>query len=317
MPITILYGQDDYRRNRALKQLRDASITPELGTLGYHLLEKPSLSELTEALQATTFALGGLPFYEVQHFELLGKAASKDKDKALAFLMEVLETQADQKIIVFVSDSFDRKYKLPKWLNKHGDAQNFEVMPFWKGQEVAQLLQHEVGQLGIQITHQAAFLLADHLGHALRPLVSECEKLHAYTHGEQITEAHVHLLTLLDEGAFPIIEAWLQGRVSPQIVHQLKQLFTTTHPLQFLSLLQRQLAYHHRLKLGLSQGWSIDDIAKSEGKKSYPVQKDLQGIRQITLETIESRMIKVLQAEFDIKRGRREATQAIEGLMFA
>jgi len=296
MAITILYGQDDYRRNRTLKQLRDASITPELGALGYHFFDKPSLSELTETLQATTFALGGLPFYEIHNFAYLAKAGFKEQEKVIAFLLTVLETQATQKTIIFVADTMDRKYKIPKWLAKNGDAQNFEVLPFWKGQEVAQLLQHEVSQLGIHISHQAAFLLAEHLGHALRPLVSECEKLHAYTKGEQITEEHVHLLTLLDEGTFPLIEAWLENRVSPQIIPQLHQLFVTTHPLQFLSLAQRQLSYHHRLKLGLRQGWSIDDLAKSEGKKSYPVQLDLQKIRHITLDMIESRKRSVLQA---------------------
>ena len=319
MAIHVLYGPEEYRRQRALTKLREASVSEALGALGQHHLDQPGIQALCEQLQTATLALGGLPYYEITHFSPLMKSPGAEKAKAIEALIEVLAMQATQKTIVFVSEGFDRKLKLPKWLSKAEavHVQSFDIPPFWKGNEAAQSLQQEAQTLGIRLDFPAATLLCEHLGHALRPLITECERLHAYTRGQTVTRDIIQRLSVLDDDAFTLIDHWLQGRLSPKALAKLPELFRRTHPLQFLALLQRQVAYHHRIKSAQTVGHSIEETAKREGKKPYPVQKDLEKLRHVPLSRLTQRRQDILTQEHAIKRGDIEATQAIDLLLMA
>ncbi len=319
MTLYVLYGADEYRKERHLKALRKDLVSAEFGALMHQVLESPTLSQVSETINTSFFALGGLPVVEIHEFSLLHKSSEEDK-KSLPSLIESIEAHASQKHLIFVSTKFDRKLKLPKWLSTFSEGQclHFEVLPFYKQDEIVQLLMEECQLLGIRIQKAAALRLVEFLGSELRPLINECEKLHAFVNAQVIELPHVESFSVLDAKAFDIVDAWLQEQLTPRSVHDLNALLITENPLRFMALLLNRVEYFYRLKLGLAKGLSVDAIAQQEGKKSYPVQKDLQKMRPISLERLAQRKRQLLYTEYQVKSGHYSQPKlALEELLFA
>lgn len=319
MTLYVLHGADEYRKERHLKALRKDLVSAEFGALMHQVLESPTLSQVSETINTSFFALGGLPVVEIHEFSLLHKSSEEDK-KSLPSLIESIEAHASQKHLIFVSTKFDRKLKLPKWLSTFSEGQclHFEVLPFYKQDEIAQLLMEECQLLGIRIQKAAALRLVEFLGSELRPLINECEKLHAFVNAQVIELPHVESFSVLDAKAFDIVDAWLQEQLTPRSVHDLNALLITENPLRFMALLLNRVEYFYRLKLGLAKGLSVDAIAQQEGKKSYPVQKDLQKMRPISLERLAQRKRQLLHTEYQVKSGHYSQPKlALEELLFA
>jgi len=319
MTLYVLHGADEYRKERQLKALRKELVNAEYGAFMHQILESPSLGKVLETINTSFFALGGLPVVEIHEFSLLHKSSEEDK-KNLPPLIESIEAQASQKHLIFVSTKLDRKLKLPKWLSNFPEGQclHFEVLPFYKQDETAQLLIQECQMLGIRIQMPAALRLVEFLGSDLRPLINECEKLHAFVNAEVIQVHHVEAFSVLDAKAFDIVDAWLQEQLTHRSVHDLNALLITENPLRFMALLLNRVEYFYRLKLGLAKGLSIDAIAQQEGKKSYPVQKDLQKMRAISLERLAERKRQLLYTEYQVKSGHYSQPKlALEELLLA
>ena len=307
MAIHVFYGTDEYRKERAVKALRQQLVNLDLGGLTHQVLENPTFSQLLETLSTSFFALGGLPVVEVHHWQGLYDLKEDDKGR-VPELIETLEMQAEQKDIIFVSPKLDVRMKLGKWLKaQKGIHLNlFETPAFWDPEKAVQFLMEECQYLGIRLSRNAAFLLVEFMGNDLRPLVNECEKLHAFTNAQMIEEHHVRSFSVLDDQTFSLVDAWLQQRLTHRSIHDLNALLVTDAPIKFLALLSSRVNYYYRLKRGLAMGQSLDEIAQAEGKKTFPIQKDLEKMRGLSLKQLTHLKRRLLEVEFSLKTGGGE-----------
>jgi DNA polymerase III delta subunit len=140
----------------------------------------------------------------------------------------------------------------------------------------------------------------------------ECETLALYANGEHITVAHLEQVLTLNSRMFPLMDAWLQGRVTPTFLQDIRALFTHTHPLQFLTALSTRLNYHYRIKRGLALGQTLEEIARQEGKKTYPVQKDSQLLRGVSPQQLARKRLALQYCDLAIKTGSKPAQDAVE-----
>jgi DNA polymerase III delta subunit len=85
-------------------------------------------------------------------------------------------------------------------------------------------------------------------------------------------------------------------------------------PVKFLALLLSRVEYYYRLKQGLAVGQSLDALSQAEGKKTYPVQKDLQKMRGLTLERLSQLKHLLLKTERALKSGTQQPVLALEQL---
>ncbi len=313
MAIHVFYGTDAYRKERAFKALRQKLVNTDLGGLTHHVLEKPRLSQVLETLNTSFFALGGLPVVELHHWEGLYDPSEEDK-RLIPELMDTLALQSEQKDILFMTPKLDVRLKLGKWLKSHAQCYVYDVPPFYKPEEAVHLLLEECKHLGIALTMEAATLLVEHVGHDLRPLVNECEKLHAFTNAQRIDVHHVTRFSVLDAQTFSLVDAWLQQRLTHRSIHDLNALLVREAPVKFLALLLSRVEYYYRLKQGLAVGQSLDALSQAEGKKTYPVQKDLQKMRGLTLERLSQLKHLLLKTERALKSGTQQPVLALEQL---
>ncbi len=318
MAIHVFYGSDEYRKERAFRALRKQVVNTDLGALTHHVLEDPSMTQLLETLNTSYFALGGLPVVEIRHWQ--GLYDLKEDDKArVPELMEALDAQADQKELVFLSNKLDVRTKLGKWLKTHpkSELHGFEPPPFWEVESAVGLLIEECQHLDIRLSRQAALLLVEFMGNDLRTLINECEKLHAFTLAQVIEVHHVRSFSVLDAQTFSVVDAWLQRRLTHRSMHDLNALLVHDAPIKFLALLSSRVNYYYRLKRGLAVGQSIETLAQSEGKKTFPVQKDLDKVRGLTLNHLEVLKRRLLEVEFRLKRGEDNPVLLLEQFMLS
>ncbi|MCE2930388.1 MAG: hypothetical protein LW809_03235 [Vampirovibrionales bacterium] len=316
MAIHVFYGTDEYRKERAFRALRKQVVNSELGALTHHVLDDPSFSQLLETLNTSFFALGGLPVVEVHHWQ--GLYDLKEDDKArVPELIEALEAQAEQKDIIFLSTKLDVRMKLGKWIKSHKASQLhvFDTPAFWDAEKAVHLLMEECQLLEIRLSRDAAFLLVEFMGNDLRPLINECEKLHAFTNAQVIEAHHVRSFSVLDAQTFSVVDAWLQKRLTHRSMHDLNALLVNDAPIKFLALLSSRVNYYYRIKRGLAVGQSLDEIAQVEGKKVFPIQKDLEKVRGLSLANLEVLKRRLLEVEFRLKSGEDNPALVLEQLM--
>jgi DNA polymerase-3 subunit delta len=179
------------------------------------------------------------------------------------------------------------------------------------------LLIEECQHLDIRLSRQAALLLVEFMGNDLRTLINECEKLHAFTMAHVIEVHHVRSVSVLDAQTFSVVDAWLQRRLTHRSMHDLNALLVHDAPIKFLALLSSRVNYYYRLKRGLAVGQSIETLAQSEGKKTFPVQKDLEKVRGLTLNHLEVLKRRLLEVEFRLKRGEDNPVLLLEQFMLS
>jgi DNA polymerase III delta subunit len=315
MSLHLVYGSDEYRRTKTLAHLRETYLIGDFTALNHHILKAPTLNQLLEAVTTASFSLMGQPVIEVHHFYALHEAES---NKArLEQLLEALSEGAETRHILFVSEKADKKLKFTKELMKHPQCHvdEFKVPVFWDADTAYQLLQQECHALAVAIAPEALRLLIEHLGHELAVLVPECQKLFLYTKGRMVTVADVRQVSQLNQDNFHLIEQWLNSKVEATVFQDLKALLSHTAPLPFIALMTTMLNYHYRIKRGLALGLSFDEIARQEGKKTYPLQKDAGKLRHATLHSLEEKRIQLMKAETAIKSGREIDVHVLESLL--
>ena len=320
MPITLLSGDDTYRVQRHLNQIRTQALQSPLGELGVQRLENPTPQALLEAVGTRSLAFGCLPLLEVNQFCWFNRA-TKDthEDNQLKNLLESLQEAAVDKDIWFITPKADGKLKFTKQLKGILTPPNNEIAytipPFWDVQTAVQLLLTECQQEGIKLDRPVAQRLVEANGFALQPLMTECRKLWVYTGNKPVTLKDLTIMGHLGEGTFELIRQWLNRQQTPQFWQALHELLLTQHPLQLMALLHHQVEYVQGLKIGLQVGQSVDEIADRLGKKSFFIQKELERFSGVSVERLAHLKKQLLQVDFDVKTGGLEAHLALDVLM--
>jgi DNA polymerase III delta subunit len=322
MSISVHYGDEDYLLQQSVVQLREAVINPAAASLGHKRLQAPKIGEVLEAIGAVYFNLGGKTLIEIHDFSFLHKAATASSDeKALAELMDLLETLDDSKHVAFIGEKVNRTVKFPKWLlsgrSLKVTVHEFKIPAFWQTDEAIRLLMQECKRRNLAIEPKAAMALIDHLGVSMRPLLNEIEKLATYAGARPINSADVALLSAHDENTFRMLADWLHQRQREQVFSTLDELLLRQHPVPIFALTQSWLGNLFRLRYWQRIGLSEKDMADRSKKHPYKIKKDLQEHANVPFERLESLRDKLLDLEWQAKTGGLSARLALEMLMAA
>jgi DNA polymerase-3 subunit delta len=319
MSISLYYGDEEYLLRQEVKRLREATINPQMGSLGYKKLESPSIGEVLEVIGSVCFNLGGKTLIEIHDFPYLNKAASGADEKQLAELMTLLENHDESKHILFVSTRINRSVKFPKWLTSHKklglDLRECKTLAFYQSNEATQRLIMEARRQGIHIEPKAAALLVEHQGVSLLPLMSEVEKLSVYAANRNITAQDVTTLSNHNENTFHMLANWLQGKNRAEVFHTLDELLLRQHPVQLFGLTQSWLGNIFQLRYWQQKGVSEAQMAEMTKKHPFKIKKDLQEFGRIPFARLEKLRSKLLDLEYKSKTGELNAKIALEMLM--
>jgi DNA polymerase III subunit delta len=177
-PAYFLYGEDEYRKDDALRALLDAAVDP--ATRDFNLDQRKGAD-----LDAETLAsLLGMPPMMAERRVVVIRDASGLRKDARAALERYLASPAPDVLLVLTAGADDgRDPGLP-------NVEPVEIKPH-TGAELPRWIVGRLERLGARITPGAVQLLQDAVGTDAGQLSIEMDKLASYSSGREIDEAAV------------------------------------------------------------------------------------------------------------------------------
>jgi DNA polymerase-3 subunit delta len=321
----ILYGQDDFSLNQAVKEIkaglgdREMLATSTTNLEGQHL----TLSELRNKCGAAPFLCshrlvmvdGLLGRFEVkQSRPRSGKGKSRDGLGEWEGLDSYIKQMPETTVLVLVDGEVKGQNPLLKKLSPLAEVRTF---PLLRGKDLNAWIRRQVKEEGGDITPQAVNLLAELIGGDLWAMDGEIQKLLLYSQERPISEDDVKQLVshVQEANIFALVDAVAEGRteLAQRILHQLY--YEGIAPIYILSMITRQfrlIALARDLKKGLSRLQIQDRLGL---KHSYAVDKALSQAKLYDFEGIKRAYDKLLETDLAIKTGKYSDKLALELLV--
>ncbi len=319
--ITVLHGDEEFRRSRTLAQLRAQVLSdPGLGNLNLTVLELPvDVSRLREEADAIPF-LGATRMVEVHGwltalYEERKRERSREQVKVLqAYLPRVPETTH----LVFVEPRLLAKdHPLLPVLNDLKEEGRAEIHAFTlpknvleRRKAVSTFLEEEARRLEITLDPEARQLLVQILEPNLRLMSQELEKLRTFVGPDGYVTAEMvkELVPYTQEAnIFHMLNALREGQTDKAIVLLQQALRSGQHPLQILSLIARQYRIYIGVKELLEEGHSDHDIATALRIPPWTLNREKKFVRRIPWSFLERVMERLLEIDAHIKQGETAA----------
>ncbi len=329
--ITLLHGDEEFTRSEALAALRRDVLSDEgLGDLNLTVLDPPpDLGTLRDHADTIPF-LGEKRLVIVRGWlEFLARDMARGQEQAIQFsqaLADYLPHLPETTHLVFVEQvELKNNHPVVRQIRQLVERGQAEIRLFTlptnareRREYVLRWLRDRARGLEVELAPEAASRLADILGHDLRLLHQELEKLRAYAGAggfislddvERLVpytrEANIfHLITSIGEG---------NARRATVLLQQILE--SGQHPLQILALLARQFRIYIGLKDLAAQGRPPEDMARELRIPPWTVRRDLRIAQRMSWSFLERVMARLLETDVAIKQGEIDATLGIQLLV--
>jgi DNA polymerase III subunit delta len=172
-----VYGDDEYQKNEAVKQLVAAAVDP--ATRDFNL-------DTRRAADLDAESLGSLldtpPMMAERRVAIIREVGALKKDARNA-LDRYLKHPSHETLVLLVAAPGAKADKALQM-----STTPMEFSPLDGGRVSKWIMHHAKSELGVEITESAADLLHEAVGNDLYQLASELDKLASYTSGATITE---------------------------------------------------------------------------------------------------------------------------------
>jgi len=321
----ILYGQDDFSLNQAVKEIKaglgdwEMVATNTTSLEGQHL----TLSELRNKCDAAPFLSsyrlvivdGLLGRFEVkQSRPRSGKGKSGNGLGEWEGLASYIEQMPETTVLVLIDEEVKGQNPLLKKLSPLAEVRTF---PLLRGRDLKAWIQQRVKAEGGDITPQAVDLLAELIGGDLWAMNGEIQKLLLYSQERPISEDDVRQLVshIQEANIFALVDAVAEGRteLAQKILHRLyHEGMAPTYILVMITRQFRLIAQAKDLEPGLSRLQIQDRLGL---KSSYSLDKTLSQAKLYDFEGVKRAYDKLLETDLAIKTGKYSDKLAIELLV--
>jgi DNA polymerase-3 subunit delta len=321
----ILYGQDDFSLNRALREtktgLGDQEIVAANTTNldGQHI----TLSELRNKCDTAPFlSLHRLVVVEglLGRFEVKQGRPRSRKGKSGDGLgeWEGLDTYIRQMpkttVLVLIDGEVKGQNPLLQRISQLGEVRAFTLL---RGGGLKTWIRQQVREGGGDITPQAVNLLGELVGGDLWAMDGEIQKLLLYSQERPIGEDDVRQLVscIQEANIFALVDAVAEGRTEPaqRILHRLyDDGVPPTHILTMITRQFRLIALATDMGKGLSRLQIQDRLGLKAG---YGLDKTLSQARLYDFERVKRAYDKLLETDLAIKTGQYSDKLALELLV--
>jgi len=318
MPLHIFWGTDSFSLREALQDLR--SRLDEDGHLWANTVvldgRRLRFQDLMEACDAIPF-LGRHRLVVVERLLARfqpegGRQPSLGPWEALPEYVRRMPSHAH---LVLVEEEIAPQNPLWRALHTLGERRHF---PPLEGEALLQWLAQRSRRLGLRLTHKAARLLVELLGHDMWALASELEKLAVFARGETVKEAQVRELVSAARavGVFQLVDAVGEGRALEAVALLHRLLAQGEEPLHLLALLQ---AHYRRLLLArelLAQGAGPELLAHELRLPRRVLTRVVAQARAHPFPRLRAVYRRLAETDAAIKRGKMSGELALEVLIF-
>lgn len=313
----LLHGDDDFSRDQELGKVRSRAESGDLGGLNTTLLEGAQL-ELTELIHHCDT----VPFLSERRLVIVrGYLASLPTDprkQPLADFIAFVERMPESTALMLVEDQpVDASHPLARLARER--PWGFEKA-FQRPRALGALstwIQQAIRQKGGQIEPAAAADLVAAVGNDLRGLDMELDKLLAYAAGRPVEKADVELLVpgRVEANIFALVDAVGEQNGS-QAYAQLHHLLNKgENALRILSLIGRQIRLLLQLKDLRRREVDEAEVRRQLGVPPFVLRKLSEQVARFNLEEILAAHERVVETDWQIKRGRVAEETALDILI--
>lgn len=322
----IFYGSDGFSINEAFRELRtslDEDGSLETNTVTFSAADI-SPQEVIAACDTVPF-LGSLRLVVLQGALKRGRGArgrrartsggeygAEQTPGAWGVLADYVGGMPDSTILVLLDGEVSGG-ALVKDLAKHGEVHKLDA-PHQKS--AADWVQKRAKAMDVKLAGGAAKALAESVGTDTWALASEIVKLDAYAGGRPITADDVREMVTpaRDLPPWDLLDPIADGK-GASALRALRRMFEKKHPLLIAAIIQstyRQLAIARNM---LDERAAGKDIGQRVGLSGYPLEKLLDRASRYTPSMIQEAYARMVQADYDIKRGQFHEQLSLELLV--
>lgn len=315
--IHCVVGDDAYRRDEILSGLRKKLIPEGMASLAHVRLQSPDIGTLLEQLQQVAMGLVPVQVIEVADFDPMAHAVPDSDKPYLKALIAELEDLSPTKALILVSTKASKAVSFTKTVSKlaHTTWHECASFAFWQADQAEGELIRLAKTKGMALTPAAAEMLVENYGVQLQPLMQEVAKLWTFTSGKPVQPEHVALLSTHQNHTFHMLEDWVHQRQALRRLTTLEEILLSEAPQRLLALMQGRLQYWFLLRYFQRHRLSSGEMAQRLKAKPFKITKDLEALGQVTYDRLKTLRNQTLQMEWDVKRGRMNAQQALEALL--
>ena len=324
----IIYGDDSYRCNAELNEIKAGLGSPDMVSINTTVLDGRKLTTraLTDVCSVVPFmspsrliVVEGL-LRRFQPGDRQAKSSGGDEAnqslKEWQNITEFVKLMPQTTVLVLFDPDLDPKAGNPLVKSLIPAADRVFQLNEIKGKELAAWIRDFTVKNGGKISAGAVSLLADYIGGDLWSLTGELNKLMTYCEGREIGDSDVREISSFarEESIFVLVDSVLEGRIKDAQFMLHRMLKYGTAPQQILTMIDRQLAIILRVK-ELSQG-SQQEIREKLGlHPRYPIDKTLRQARSFTIPRLRRAFHSLLDTDVAIKTGKYESDLALDLLI--
>ncbi|MDD5773414.1 MAG: DNA polymerase III subunit delta [bacterium] len=310
-PLYLFAGAEEYLIDEGIRLIKEKLITKGDEELNYDMMYgfEASIQTILEKVETAGF-FGDKRLVVVQ-------GVNSIKDKKL--LVSYCENPSRSSCLVLIDEKIDSKNKLQSIFLTSKDAVISHFWPLFPNQ-VPSWIQEKTKQKGKLISHECAQILQELAGNSLRSLDNEIEKLVIFV-GDRKTIEEKDVLELISSGdienIFKLSDAIGERRLDKalKIFNQLKN--KGDDFIAVLGLLIRHFRIIWQVKEMNEEGVSPLEISKIIKMNPTFVTKYLQEMKNFTWDGLKNIFKRMLQADYEIKRGISKPEIAFESLLIS
>lgn len=242
---------------------------------------------------------------------LINTGRKEDTEKMTNYLEQI----PDSSIIIFLESQIDKRSKLYKKLIKIGRTIEFTT-PIES--ELVKWVSNTLKKSNKTISYENAVYLLHVVAHNMDSILLELNKLIDYKDvSSEINKEDIDLICIksLEIKIFDLVDAVANKNINQALNIYNNLLLMKEQPIMILSMIARQFRLVLECKKLKSSGSSTNEISNILDLRSFIVSNCLKQSNNFTLKDLVNALRECLQADIDIKTGRKNDKLAVEMLI--
>ena len=336
----VLCGEETFRRDAAVRILKEKLVTKGLEAFNYAELDGKTLElrTLEETVNRPPM-MAERTLVLVTDFPLFRKKRAKKSDDAEenaedaeAVREEASEQSADAMLrllsdlppyvcLVFVYDTLeckpDARTKLYQKVKEIGEIAEFTPAP---QEELEPWIRSRCKELGVRIEREEMRTLVEHCGSSMQVLAGEIDKLCLYTNDGRITREDILEAACgsVEGQIFRLCDAIALHRSHDALRYLREMEQAREEPIPLLSMLSRQMRNLYTARLGLDNGLGATEIGALCGfKLSFQTDNLIRQARGVKLPAARRAMLLCTEYDWPLKSSKTEGYDLLNDLVLA
>jgi DNA polymerase-3 subunit delta len=288
--IFLFHGEEDFLIDEKIRELK-------AGFANHETLDGENLT-----LESLSSALCSHSLFGGEKLIVIRDAVDQDE------LISRLENIAPGTTVVFRLPAVDKRSKFFKWIDEHGEVEEFRTFAPWEQHELAGWIKDCVRRGGKKISEGAARLLIEICGSNLRSLANETEKLITDVGGrEEVREADVEALASPGEiSAFALLDA-LRAKDLGRSLSLFQVLVRNGQDLfSLLGLIASQFRLMLQIKSLPEREREPGRLARVVRGSPYFIRRCSDNLGRFTLEELKENLSRLAETSLQLKTGAQQ-----------